>query len=132
MKLSVGEERKIKVPAAELYSPESIEVLAGQEYEFTCKGSQVWIDFFIPTHPKGYNNRLANVGKKELRLKTAKCFCLCGVYNKKDATAFAIATQAKQIVPAGCDGELSFFANDVLGFYWQNWLSVEVVIKRIA
>jgi hypothetical protein len=117
----------IKVRAGDRYSPEQIEVYKNETYQIWCDKGQWWFDLLIPATPNGYFNPLANLFGQ--RLKGTKCFCLCGAYNDADRHAFAIGKG--QTIKIAHNGKLSFFANDVRGYEWNNWGSITVNIKRV-
>ncbi len=125
--LAIGEILNIAVDSRELYSSEQLRVTIKEEYEFQCNHMQKWKDWFIKTHANGYLNPIAAlIG---LRVKKTKCFRLCGCYNNNDASAFSIGMKGKTTVIV--TGSLSFFANDVRGFYWNNYGTVDLTVKRI-
>lgn len=115
------------INAKTLYSTDILHVKKGEQYQFYCDKDQGWKDWFIPTGPNGYFNVLAwLIG---LRLKSAKCFCLCGVYDQKDSTAFAIGSN--NIIQMEKTGVVSFFANDTKGFYRNNSGCIKLRITRL-
>jgi len=83
----------------------------------------------IPSSPDGYPNPLAKLFG--LRVHTARCFCLCGAWGRRDATAFAIGS-GTHTIEADQHTDLTFFANDVRGFEWNNWGSISLTVTRIS
>ena len=127
-RLDINEQIILTVKAKDKYSSETLRVEIGWKFHAWCPGRQRWVDLFIPSSPAGYNNPIANmVGQ---RVSGTKCFCLCGAYNKDDRTAFEIGRD--KIITSDADGELSFFANDVPGFDWNNWGAIHLSIRRLA
>lgn len=114
--------------AEDFYSRDSFEVQAGIRYQIICDANQSWRDWFVPSSPLGYNNFLAKLFG--LRLKTAKCFCLCGVFDKLEETSFRIGTLS-DIEPQETDKILYFFANDYKKAYWNNYGSIDITIKSV-
>ena len=79
--------------------------------------------------PSGYNNPLASWAG--LRVKDAKCFSLCGVFDMNEDTVFEIGkstlTSSRQNKTS-----LHFFANDYRKAYWNNWGKIKIIIERIT
>ena len=115
------------VNANELYSAEMLSVKSGEEYEFFCDPGQYWKDWFIRTGPDGYFNPLARLAG--LRTKRTPCFCLCGVYDYDDNTAFAIGSI--KLFEIKSTGVISFFANDAKGYYKNNSGSIKLNVTRL-
>ncbi|MES2704668.1 MAG: hypothetical protein V4649_18655 [Bacteroidota bacterium] len=125
--LQPGEKATITVYAGAIYSPEAIAVQVGEEYHVWCDKGQRWVDMVIPASPRGYRNPLANIFGQ--RVKGVKCFCLCAAYNGSDSDAFGIGMNKTFVTTQ--DGTLSFFANDVRGYEWNNWGKIRVNVKRV-
>lgn len=123
----MGEEAILTIGAGERYSLQRIAVRQGEAYAISCSKGQRWYDLVIPSSPNGYRNFIAPLFG--LRVKSAKCFCLCGAWNEQDEHAFAIGTEGITATPSN-EGTLSFFANDVLGYEWNNWGSIQVKVLR--
>ncbi len=124
--LQPGESIQISVYAHDKYSRHVISVESGQEYKVSYMKGR-WIDLMIPATAAGYKNPLANLFGQ--RLKGVNCFCLCGAYNNSDAGTFAIGSE--HTFTAQDSGSLSFFANDVPGYDWNNWGYIDIIIKRL-
>lgn len=125
--LEPGATMTIRVKAGQRYS-ESVAVTPGEQYHIGYPAGQRWYDLFIPASPAGYANPLAAFFG--MRVKGAKCMCLCATYNNTDTDAFAVANNAT--ITAAMPGTLCFFANDVPGFEWNNLGSITVTISRIT
>ena len=125
--IATGETLSISVNAGKRYSAEQLNVIEGEEYRIWCDKGQWWVDMIIPVSANGYYNTLANLFGQ--RLKNERCMCLCGTYDENDKQAFAIGSTHK--VTASQTGKLSFFANDVPGYEWNNWGTIIVNIERI-
>ena len=124
----VGESIELTVWASEENSSEQLSVKEKEIYQFSCDKGQCWKDWFIPSGPNGFLNPLAILAG--LRVKSAKCFCLCGVYDKQDRTAFRIGSAHNVRVEK--DGTVSFFANDTRGYYDNNKGCVRLLIQRLV
>jgi hypothetical protein len=125
--LALNQSALFIIDAKELYSEHTLYVKSGEEYEFFCDPDQHWKDWFVTANPDGYFNPLALL--MGLRAITAKCFCLCGAFDRDDSTSFPIGS--KNIVRMQKMGLLSFFANDVKGFYGNNSGSIKLNITRL-
>jgi hypothetical protein len=125
--LSLNQTAIFTINANELYSTEMLSVKYGEEYEFFCDPGQYWKDWFICTSPDGYFNPFAWLAG--LRTKHTPCFCLCGVYDYDDSTAFAIGSI--RIIEVKTTGVVSFFANDAKGFYKNNSGSIKLNVTRL-
>lgn len=124
--LQPGETINIKVKANARYS-DAIIVAPGQQYSISYNNQQRWYDLFIPASPAGYPNPLAAFFG--MRVKGARCMALCAAYNSTDDQAFIINNEA---ITTTTTGTLAFFANDVPGFEWNNFGSIEIKLLRIA
>ena len=51
---------EITVYAKDFYSRHSLIINPGETYRITCKKSQYWWDWFVPSSPSGYYNPLAS------------------------------------------------------------------------
>lgn len=125
--LNKGDTIKIRVKAGDAYSPDQLKIAVGEAYRVWCDKGQWWVDLFIPSTPMGYYNPVANMFGQ--RVKGVKCLCLCGAYNNSDVGAFAIGTNHEFTIEQ--DTTLSFFANDVPGYEWNNLGSIVVNIERV-
>jgi hypothetical protein len=126
--VTYGNSVTIKLFAKDFYSRDSFEVQAGMRYLLICDGNQTWNDWFVTSSPSGYNNLLAKLFG--LRLKTAKCFCLCGVFDKIEGTSFRIGSSF-HIEPQATTKILSFYANDYKKAYWNNHGSIDITITSV-
>ena len=126
-RIHIDETLHIRVKAREFYSTEKINVVAGEEYRFSCDPEECWVDSIIPASPDGAFNLLALIAG--MRVKHTKCFCLCGAYNDQEDGVFAIG--ANNQLPMTKTGTLSFFANDTKGYYNNNKGVITVHVTRI-
>src|SRR4051812_39097419 len=107
--LQTGQMVRLAVRAADRFSTDTLQVIAGEQYDFSCVGPQRWTDLFRSYGPEGYHNGLASL--TGLRVPDVNCFCLCGGYPVDEGTDFAIGS--KRSWPAPRSGQVAFFANDV-------------------
>ena len=126
--IQVGENIVLKIIACEEYSSNRITITEGEIYHVWCDEKQRWKDSIISSTPIGYFNLFALIAG--MRVKKTKCFCLCGVFDKKDSTGFPIGMDKTFTIPNGCN-ELSFFPNDTKNFYGNNHGSININLMRL-
>lgn len=127
LQLLPGQTVTIAVWAGTRYSATRIAVVPGECYTVTPLTKQRWIDLVIPSSPAGYANPLARwVG---MRVPKAQCMCLCAAFNEQDTHALPVGN-GRQITTIPVAGTMSFFANDVPGFEWNNFGTVHIAIVR--
>jgi len=127
--MKVGDQRSFPICARSFWTDSGIDLVVGGTYELSGQGR--WIDFFVPCRPSGYagflyQNKLGSL----LRLPGAKWFALCGALNHDGRTAFLIGDAVRYAAVGS--GRLYCFANDVPGWYWNNFGSMLVTVKRVA
>ena len=128
LQLLPGETATIAVKAGARYSATLIAVAPGEGYEVTPLAGQRWVDLVIPSSPAGYTNMLAKwVG---MRVPSALCMCLCAAFNEQDTNALPVGN-GRHITNIPVAGTMSFFANDVPGFEWNNFGTIQIVVARI-
>src|SRR4051812_10074139 len=107
--LKIDDKVTLKISAIDFFSSEELAVAKSQQYVIECAPDQRWTDSWITCSAEGYFNLFAwLIG---MRVRRAKCFCLCGTYNRNDKGAFVVGKSTTICVAT--DGSLSFFANDV-------------------
>jgi len=130
MKLNPGQQSAaIPIRAKERWNDTHIVVDAGESYELSASGR--WVDFYIPTSPDGFSSPLTSIIPLGtlLRHPDSKFFTLIGCLDRRPDQQFAIGQHAG-FEPTN-HGRLFCFANDVPGFYWNNWGEVNLVVKRL-
>lgn len=128
--LSPGEKRSLIIWAKEKNSSNQLVVEPGQTYQFTVSPKDRWFDMGWPTNANGFNNVVFQWSGHKPRVEWAKCFALCAVLNENDATAFVVGTETRTTFPES--GIVSFFANDVKGYYGNNWGKITVEVLRLT
>lgn len=139
--LDPGMEVKLTIHARHKFSKERVKLVANATYEITCNENQHWWDLVIRTTPKGYPKGPANlIG---VRVKDAPIFSLCAALldadpgkAETDDNVFRVKIEAQphRLSPTE-EQVLCFFANDAkgwIGWYWNNFGSVEVVVKWVG
>ena len=127
-RLAPLETTELLIHAADPVSPAGILTEAGEQYHIRTDRSERWKDAWISSSPKGFFNILAWLAG--MRVKGAKCFCLCGLLNGQEQSAFAIGLERVLDVPEG-GGTLQFFANDTPGYYHNNSGHIRLQVQRL-
>lgn len=125
MKLDIHQSKCIIVYSKEFWNETEIEIECGEEYEFVATGS--WKDLVMKTDAEGYTSWYMSLYNKLKRSKENKWFALMGSLNKSDDFLIGKANQ----ILFQKSGKLSCYANDVKGFYWNNFGEVSLTITRI-
>lgn len=127
--MNVGDEASFVVRARSVWGDTELDLVKGASYEFTANGE--WVDFFIRCDAAGYPGlRYQNWLRRSLRVPGAQWFALCGAVDRDLEKSFVIGSRL--VYPAKSAGRLYCFANDVPGWYWNNWGSINVTAKRLA
>lgn len=116
--------------AARPWNETGIVVQAGATYALAAEGR--WTDFFIASGPEGnatptWPQRLL---ESRLRMVGARYFALIGAIDSDPATLFLIGCGVA-CWTAPRTGQLTCFANDVPGFYWNNRGSIALTVLRL-
>jgi hypothetical protein len=93
------------------------DVRQGTSYNFIASGT--WLDWRIETDANGYERPWLKPFTALRRVPEAPWFALVGVIDKDKSTAFIIGREHLNWI-APRSGELSCFANDIFGMYWNN------------
>jgi hypothetical protein len=129
MKLNLGSDIEgIPIMAGEYWNDTKIDMDTGERYMLTASGR--WLDFFIPSSPDGYSSPLSSIKSlnRLLRHPTGKLFSLIGCLDRRVEQQFIIGRGVT--FDSEVSGRLYCFANDVPGFYWNNWGHIALTIKR--
>lgn len=124
--MNIGESVTVEICARRFWNKTGIQLMAGQTYLLTARGH--WVDFFIQHEPSGdpSNGWYLRLFESKRRLPRENWFVLAGALDSDPATAFRIGSRC-EYTPAQT-GELTCFANDLPGFYWNNWGHVTLVV----
>ena len=137
--LEVGEKFAIDVIARRYWNDTGLQVTAGQRYQLAARGT--WVDFYIPCGADGYQapgwllrgplGLPTRFTQALRRAPEGNWFVLVGAVRAAGDCQCFIAGSSREVrMPAS--GQLAFFANDVPGFYWNNFGSVRLEITRFA
>ena len=128
--LNRGESKDLIIVAEEFYFAEKIVVKENQQYLITIAKGQTCKDWFINADPlKGFFNVPGVI--VGMRVRGAKGFTLCAAFNDNDEGAFRVEVDKPLPIEREGAKTLSFFANDCVGFYSNNFGSIKVKIKRL-
>jgi hypothetical protein len=119
------------IRAARPWNDTGIVLEAGAAYALAAEGD--WTDFFIRSGPEGnpaptWTQRLL---LSRLRMPGERYFALIGAIDRDPATQFLIGRGLARWI-ASRSGQLTCFANDVPGFYWNNRGAVKLTVTRLA
>ncbi len=137
--LEAGDKITLNIAARRYWNDTGLHVTTGQRYQLTAHGT--WIDFYIPCAADGYQaprwllrgplGRLTRTVQKLRREPEGNWFMLIGTVRAAGHRHnFACGRSREVQMPA--TGQLEFFANDVPGFYWNNWGSIQLEITRLS
>jgi hypothetical protein len=127
----------IQVPAYPPWVDTGISVTEGTRLRFHAVG--VWVDAFIPCTAAGYPAPLFYATGHPPRIPDdGRYFRLMGRIapgpkppaDDDPAQTFVIGVQSEHV--AASDGVLFVFANDRIGYYWNNWGEVTLTVTTDA
>jgi hypothetical protein len=126
--MNVGDQHSFAIYARSFWNDSGIDLVDAATYEFSAQGS--WTDLFIPCGPGGYSGFLYQKKLDSLlRLPGVNWLSLCGALDQDGQTAFLIGQAFRYSTER--PGRLYCFANDVPGWYWNNFGCVKVMVKRV-
>lgn len=125
MRLAINTFETIKVFANEPWNKTNIEVSNGEEYSFESFG--FWKDWRSELDTNGYDPVHLKPFRFLKRCYEGNWFALIGSISK--SKGFFIGKQRNITVKQ--DGILYLYANDSVGFYWNNSGCISVTITRL-
>ena len=107
-----------------------IMLVAGETYDLAATGC--WTDLVIPHGPAGdpSNSAYMRLFERWRRVPSANWFTLIGALDAQMPSAFVIGAHC--LYTPDRSGQLTCFANDVSGFYWNNFGAVRLKVTRVA
>lgn len=119
----------VRISALPHWNATAIRVDASKRYRLTADGT--WWDWNNQAGPEGYPSRNAAMRLVERfrRVPTADWFALIATLDRDASTAWVVG-RALEIVPER-SGELVCFANDLVGFYWNNSGFVTLTVDEL-
>jgi hypothetical protein len=118
---------KTIIRARPLWNDTGFELEAGRQYTLRAEGH--WWDFYIRCTAEGYRSPNSWVRRLEHRRRAPawNWFALIGTVDRDPAALFKIGAGLSLIAPR--TGRLFCFANDLPGFYWNNWGAVQLTCE---
>jgi hypothetical protein len=103
-------------------------IVAGATYELRATGT--WRDASIDTDASGYAsaNIFQRLTERLRRMPDAPWFALIGAIDRREDTQFVIGTASR--FRATASGQLTCFANDLRGFYFNNSGNVILTVEQ--
>jgi hypothetical protein len=130
--LVVGEQRSLCVRAHCFWNDTELEVKQDEEYSVTASGE--WWDWIFPSDAGGYQpprwSVFQTLTARLRRLPKEKWFVLGAQLLPDDGHRYALGLNGGLKIRS--NGRLILFANDARGFYWNNWGSITVAIRRLV
>jgi len=126
--MEIGQTAQMTIFANAPWNDTGVDLEQGALYQLTAEGE--WFDALIKSDADGYDSNiwLQQRFESALRLPTARWFCLVGAIGRELDAAFQIG--CSRVVAAPSSGRLFCFANDVPGFYFNNFGSLQLAIRR--
>ena len=127
MHLQPSQYKEIEIMARHKWNPTNIEILAGEEYRFDVTGTRR--DIIIKTSADGFSNFFMDLYASRKRSKENKWFALMGSLEQNENKLFLIGKE--NTIEFDESGTFYCLAKDDKHFYWNNFGSVKMKIKRI-
>ena len=126
--LQIGQSTTATIHARKKWNDTGIQLIAGQEYQFTAAGR--WVDWFIPCDAEGYPSRnwVLRVTERQRRVPGENWFVLMGALDSDRKSIFKIGSGRTLVMPQS--GMLTCFANDILYMYWNNKGAIQLTVTR--
>ncbi len=125
MKLNLNQSESLTIYANRKWNQTGIEIQNGEAYKFVAEGT--WRDLLTKCDANGYSNAYMRLYNKWKRSEENKWFALMGSINQ--TTDFLIVIENEKAFNQG--GEFFCYANDVNGFYWNNFGEISLTITRV-
>lgn len=125
MRIELNSPVTVTIKSKLVWNETEIEIHNGEVYEFQANGE--WKDLFKKCDADGYNNSYMSLYNSFKRSKENNWFALIGSINQNND--FLIGK--KKQVTFSENGNFSCYANDVKGFYWNNFGELSLTITRI-
>lgn len=131
--LKVAERITVDVVARCYWNNTALHVTAGQRYQFVAVGA--WTDLLVRCGADGYPTPWWSlpqwIAQGFRRLPKENWFVLAGAVRAEENNRYFVVGTGREIrMPA--TGQLAFFANDVPGFYWNNFGAIRLEIARLS
>jgi hypothetical protein len=118
------------IDSRQVWCPTGIRLEAGRRYRLSARGS--WNDASIVTDAAGYEstNLFQGITERLRRVPGARWFALVGAIDRRRETQFVIGRS--RVLETMHAGELTCFANDLHGFYFNNSGSIVLTVDEEA
>jgi hypothetical protein len=128
--MKLNEEAQGIVRARAQWNQTGVALVAGETYDFVAAGC--WTDLVIPHGPGGdpSDSAYMRLFERWRRVPSANWFTLIGIIDAQMQSAFVIGSRCRHTPQV--TGQLTCFANDVSGFYWNNFGAVRLTVTRVA
>lgn len=127
--MKIGEKREVTIRAREPWNDTQVDLVSGGVYRFSAPGH--WIDLVIWTDADGYDSVLVqHTMESRRRMANNKWFALVGTIGMNDETAFVIGKENTWSSPES--GRLFAYANDVPGYYFNNFGHLTMTVERLS
>lgn len=123
--LSVNQSISLNVLSEKKWNSSGICITAGEVYQISASG--IWTDWCTDTDANGYSDCLMDLFGFLRRAPNHDWFKLMASIGRQKNYPIGISQQ----ITATESGQLEFYANDVLGFYWNNIGSIGVTVTRV-
>jgi hypothetical protein len=125
--LNPDESKSVVINAKEYWNHTGIKLEKDKQYFLKAEGT--WVDWYIEIDANGFGHWFFLPVEILRRMPTKNWFALIGTLDKSRENAFLIGTGPTDYTPP-IPGELVCFANDVPGFYWNNYGSIYLTVTR--
>ena len=118
----------VLIDSRQVWCDTGVRLVAGRTYRLSARGT--WRDASIVSDAAGYGSRnlFQRLTEGLRRVPDAPWFALIGAIHRQPATQFVIGTDCVFTAPQ--DGELTCFANDLRGFYFNNDGTVTLAVEE--
>lgn len=115
-----------EIDARRRWNDTGLGIRANTTYGIAAMPGQRWVDGFISCGPEGYSRWWLKPFTVLRRVRSAPWFSLIGAVGR--ASPLLVGDQT--VFHAEIDGELSFYANDIIFMYWNNRGSIRVAVAE--
>lgn len=121
--------KQVKVIARKKWNGTGIAVAPGQRFTITSDKGDTWRDFYIVTDADGFTSENLKSYESKKNLPDVPWCALLGQIGPT-GSPFLIGSKWSGVMNSS--GELGLLPNDATGFYWNNFGSILVSVKRVS
>lgn len=122
--MEINESKSFTIYSKKFWNKTEVKIESQEEYKFHRAGK--WKDFFSETDADGYVSWYMSSYNCMKRSKNNKWFSLIGSIDKNND--FLIGKENKIVFQQS--GKLYCYANDIKGFYWNNFGQITLTMTR--